>query len=408
MDLYKFLSTSYTAYHAVENAQAMLAEAGFSELCERDGWQLREGGKYFVKRGGSIVAFRYGEGPLRIVASHTDSPCFKLKENALLSDDNFTRLNAEPYGGGIWHTFMDRPLRIAGRIVLEEEGRLCTKTYVSPYPIVLPSLAIHQNREVNEKFSFNAQTELALLGLGKQQLGLGEHVRAYDLFLVPDAAPFESGADLGLLSSPRLDNLTSVFTSLSALIEAAPAHGTTVAACLEAEEIGSRTYAGAGSDFMRTVLTRMTQKTEEERARLFAQSFLISLDNAHGLHPDHPEACDPSNRTKLGGGVVIKGHAGGAYTTDSLTSAVIKTLFDRAGVQYQTFYNRSDARSGSTLGAILFAEVGIPSVDLGLAQLAMHSAVETMAKADLPVLQKGLTAFYQSAITLEGSSAVVE
>lgn len=408
MDLSEFLKTSFTSYHAVANAEEMLSGAGFCELYEQDLWTLAKGGKYYVKRGGSIVAFRYGGGPFRIVASHTDSPCFKLKENAPLTDGSFTRLNAEPYGGGLWYTFLDRPLRIAGRIIAEEDGSLCAKNYVSSYPVVIPSLAIHQNREANDKFSFNAQTELALLGLGKQDLGLGEDVRAYDLFLVPDEAPFESGADLGLLSSPRLDNLTSVYFSLSALAEAETAEGTTVAACLEGEEIGSRTYAGAGSDFLRSVLWRIAEGEAEERLRQFAKSFLISLDNAHSLHPDHPETCDPTNRAVLGGGVVIKGHAGGAYTTDGMTSAVIKTIFSRAGVKYQTFYNRSDVRSGSTLGAILFSGVSIPSADLGLAQLAMHSAVETMAKSDFSALQKGLTAFYKSKITLEGSSAAIE
>ena len=408
MRLREFLKTSYTAYHAVENAAALLEQDGFLRLDERQAWTLEEGGKYYVTRGGGLIAFRYRAGNFRIIASHTDSPCFKLKENAALSDASFTRLNTEPYGGGLWYTFFDRPLKLAGRVIMRDEDKLTARSYVSSFRVVLPSLAIHQNREANEKFAPNLQAELPLLSLGKSELALPENTLSYDLYAVPDVEPFVSGTNGEFLSSPRIDNLSSVYASLLALMETEDFRGTVVAACLDSEEIGSRTYGGAGSDFLRAVLTRIAGGSEEERLARFAGSFLVSLDNAHSLHPNHPEKCDPTSRAVMGGGIVIKGHAGGAYTTDGLTSAVIKRVFERAGVKYQTFFNRSDMRSGSTLGAISLSEISIPSVDLGLAQLAMHSAVETMALSDFEELVKGLGAFYASDITFDGDNVTVE
>ncbi len=404
----EFLKSSYTCYHAVENAETLLAQAGFSALSERESWDLAEGGKYYVTRGGgSLIAFRYSaRGAFRIVASHTDSPCLKLKGNAALSDGAFTRLNTEPYGGGLWYTFFDRPLKIAGRRIAEEDGALVARPYASDFCVVLPSLAIHQNRQANTQFSPNLQTELPLLSLGKKELAEvigGTH--AYDLYAVPAVDPFFAGPEGEFLSSPRLDDLTGVFFSLKALTEADGAEDTVMAACFHAEEIGSSTQNGAASDFLRSVLARIARaqgRDEEERLAAEASSLLLSLDNAHALHPNHPEVCDPTNRPVPGGGVVIKGHAGGSYTTDGLTAAVMRKIFENAGVKYQFFYNRSDAASGSTLGAILLRQTSIPAADLGLAQLAMHSAVETVACSDLEELKRALAAFYACRIAYAG------
>ncbi len=429
MDLLTFLKTSYTPRHAVKNIERMLQARGAVRLDETDIFDtspadgsvacgrvfghLDEGALYYVKRGGSIILFRTGENgqeKFAVVASHTDSPCLKLKENAALSDGQFTRLNTEPYGGGLWYTFFDRPLKLAGRVIRphpENPFALVSELFESDFDVVLPSLAIHQNREANEKFAPNLQTELPLLSLGKTDFDrLLNGAIAYDLFAVPDVAPFVSGAQEEFLSSPRLDDLAGVYTSVCALLDAAPLSGTTqVCACLEAEEIGSRTYAGAGADFLRSTLERIAGVFASPDS--FTRSLLLSLDNAHSLHPNHPETCDPTNRVVLGGGVVIKGHAGGAYTTDAMTSAMVKTMLRRAGVPFQTFYNRSDARSGSTLGAISLSEVSLPSVDIGLAQLAMHSAVETMARSDLDALKAALDAFYAFDLHYHDDSAIV-
>ena len=412
LELCEFLKNSYTCYHAVENAAAMLERAGFARLKEQELWNLKAGGAYYVTRGGSIVAFRYAPtGPFAIVASHTDSPCFKLKENAALCDGTFTRLNAEGYGGGLWYTFFDRPLALAGRVVRGVGDRLVAETYVSASRFVLPSLAIHQNREANEKLSVNLQTELALAGLGEVSIAdmVGPFI-AYDLFLTPAEEPFFGGANGEFLTSPRLDDLAGAYASLHALIGAESAAHTLVAACFEAEEIGSSTQGGAGSDLLRGVLSRIADaqgKTREEELTSLASSLLVSLDNAHSLHPDHPEKCDPTNRAVMGGGVVIKAHAGGAYTTDGMTAAIVKKVLTDAGVKVQPFYNRSDVRSGSTLGAISMRQVSIPSVDIGIAQLAMHSAAETMAWKDFAELEKALAALFKARITFDGNSVTI-
>ncbi|MDE6412045.1 MAG: M18 family aminopeptidase [Clostridia bacterium] len=400
--LISFLENSLTPYHAVANAKKFLEEKGFTALDERDNWNLKEGGKYFVTRNGSsLIAFTFHkDGNFKIVASHTDSPCLKLKESPEMKG-NFTRLNVETYGGLLHYTFFDRHLRIAGRIVQEENGKLVSKLYSSEESVVIPSLAIHMNREANSQFAPDPQTDLLpLYALG--DAALKTEAVARDLYVVSAEKPFINGARGEFLSSPRIDNMTSVCATLHAIANGT--NGVCVAAFFDNEEIGSCTWQGAGSDFLKSTLKRISLiqgKTEEEFMQSCASSLLISLDNAHSVHPNHPEKCDPTNQTIMGGGIVIKIHANGAYTSDALTSAAIKTLFENAGVKYQYFFNRSDMKSGSTLGHISFSQVGIPSVDLGLAQLAMHSALETFAHADYAELKKGLSAFYQSEISIQ-------
>ncbi len=400
-NLLTFLETSLTSFHAVANAKTFLKERGFTSLDERDPWDLKEGGKYFVTRNGSsLIAFTFHKkGNFKIVASHTDSPCFKLKESPEMQG-NFTRLNVETYGGGLYYTFFDRPLRIAGRVIREENGKLVSELYASDETFVIPSVAIHMNREANKQFAPDPQTDLLpLYALGEATLKDAAFAR--DLFVVPAEKPFINGANGEFLSSPRLDNLTSVCASLEAV--SAQTNGVCVAALFDNEEIGSRTRQGAGSDFLKNTLKRIAlaqNKSEEAFMQALSSSLLVSLDNAHSLHPNRPEKCDPTNRAIMGGGIVVKAHANGAYTSDALTSAAIKKLFKDAGVKYQNFYNRSDMQSGSTLGCISFTQIGVPSVDLGLAQLAMHSAVETFAPADYEELKKGLSAFYQSGISV--------
>lgn len=410
--LLRYLETSYTAYQAVENAVAYLREQGFSELNEQSAWNLSEGGKYYVVRNGSsIVAFTVGKGnAYKIIASHTDSPALKLKEHAALHSAPFTKLNTEPYGGALYYTFFDRPLKIAGRIVREKDGILTAQNYVSDTTVSIPSLAVHMNRDANDKFAPNPQVDLLpLLSLGEQELDLNGAI-SYDLFAVCAEAPFVSGANNEFVSSPRVDNLTSVYSSLCALAQSEH-DGICVAACFDNEEVGSRTLQGAGSDFLANVLERIAVArglSKEDYLCALASSFVLSLDNAHSLHPNHPEKCDPTNRAVMGGGVVIKGHAGGAYTTDALSSAIVKKIFADANVRYQTFYNRSDMRSGSTLGTISISQVSIPSADLGIAQLAMHSAVELFAAEDYFELEKGLSAFYDSTIELHGNTVRIK
>ncbi len=414
-DLMQFLDTSYTAWQAVEHAGAYLTAHGFVQLHEGDAWELARGGKYFVVRGGSaLIAFCMGDAQkgVRIVASHTDSPALKLKENAALSDGTYTRLNTEPYGGGLWYTFFDRPLRLAGRIVREHDGALVSENFVSKFLVTLPSLAIHLNRTANEAFATDCRQDLPLLALGKSDLQalLGAPL-ACDLFAACAQTPYLWGEHEEFLCAPRLDDLASVWASLTTLAGADCGDGVCVAACMDSEEVGSRTRQGAAGDFLRAVLGRILrsqQLSEEDAYRIFSRSFCISLDNAQGFHPNHGEQFDPQDRAYLGKGVALKGHAGGAYTTDALSGAVVGKLFAEAGAPLQVFYNRSDARSGSTLGAISLGQACILTADIGLPQLAMHSAVETIARADYAALEMGLSAFWRRRVTVDGERAVLD
>ena len=414
--LIEFLKNSPTSYNACEQAKATLAQHGFQSLSEADDWNLAEGGKYYIARGGSIVAFTVDsldDFAYKIVASHTDSPMLKLKENPVAERNGYASLNVEPYGGGIWYTFLDRPLKLAGRVIKREGGLLLSESVISPFTLTIPSLAIHQNRGVNDGFAINKQIDLQpLLGVSDGETATadmaeilkgiaGEGVISYDLFLVNADLPYTFGLNDEFLSSPRLDNLTSVYASLQALISHESRSGICVAACLNNEEVGSLSYEGADGDFLENVLRRIAYAfrfDDNEYYKALASSFLLSVDNAHAVHPNHPETSDPTNKTALGGGVVIKSHAGKAYITDAMASAVVKTVFDNAGVKYQYFANRSDVKSGGTLGSAALRHVGVLGADIGLAQLAMHSACECLAHSDIQELERGLSAYY--AVTL--------
>lgn len=409
VELSEFLERSLTAYHAVENVRKTLLQNGFTALSETEDFEIAENGKYFVERGASLIAFTVGgldRFSYKIVASHVDSPALKLKENPVKKGENCSVLNVEPYGGGVWYSFFDRPLKIAGRVVKSADGRVYAQSVESPFCVTIPSLAVHQNRGVNEGFAVNAQIDLLpLLSLAGgesewlEKLAGSERVLSHDLFIVPASKPYTFGVNDEFLASPRIDNLSSVCASLDALLNKADAGGVCVAAFMHHEEIGSHSTQGAGGNFLENVLRRIAYALrfdDNEFYKALASSFFLSVDNAHALHPNHPEKSDPTNKTTLGGGIVIKSHAGGAYVTDAISSAVVKTLFEKAGVAYQSFFNRSDARSGSTLGVAALTQLGVAGADIGLAQLAMHSACECFAASDYTELTNGLTAFYSS------------
>ncbi|MBR2441505.1 MAG: M18 family aminopeptidase [Clostridia bacterium] len=412
--LIQFLNTSYTPYHACENAETLLLKHGFTRLREADEWTLCEGGKYYVLRGGAIVAFTVGNLnalSYKIVASHTDSPALKIKENPVMKSGLYATLNTETYGGGIWYSFFDRPLRLAGRVIKKEGNTLYPQTALSPFTLTIPSVAIHQNRTANEGFSVNPQVDLLpLLSLAQNAEGekelieriAGEGVVSHELYLVNADMPYTFGMNGEFLASPRIDNLTSVFASLQALVLEKEHSGICVAACMNNEEIGSSTTQGADGDFLATVLKRIAYALrfdDNEYYKALANSFLLSCDNAHAVHPNHPEKSDPTNKVALGGGVVIKNHANKAYITDAMSSAIVKTVLEKAEVSYQAFFNRSDVRSGSTLGTAALRYTGMLGADIGIPQLAMHSACESFAKADYTAMEKALTAFYQATLT---------
>ena len=413
--LIDFLQNSPTAYHACANVQELLLARGFTPLYETEDWDIQAGGKYFVVRGGSaVIAFTVGaldDFSYKIVASHTDSPALKLKENPLTKSGAYALLNVEKYGGGIWYSFFDRPLKIAGRIVKREGAALKEENVLSPFTLTIPSVAIHQNRGVNEGFSVNPQVDLQpLVGFAGEDISnasivekiAGENVLAYDLFVINADMPYSFGINDEFLASPRIDNLTNVFASIEALTSGGEHSGIAVAACLDNEEIGSRSPQGADSDFLENTLRRIAYALrfdDNEYYKALANSFLLSADNAHAVHPNHPEKSDPTNKVVMGGGIVIKAHANKAYITDATSAAIIKTIFDNADVKHQSFFNRSDVASGSTLGSIAQSHTGIPGADIGIAQLAMHSACECFAKADYFSMVEGISAYFNATVS---------
>ena len=417
--LKNFLQNALTAFHAVDLAKQYLLDNGFRALSESEDFAISEGGKYFVCRDGALIAFTVGgldAFAYKIAASHLDSPALKIKENPLRKAEACATLNVETYGGGIWYSFFDRPLVIAGRVVHQENGRIYSTLVRSSYAVTIPSVAVHQNRGVNEGFAINAQTDLAplvALGTGENWLEkiVGEKPLAYDLYLVNADAPYTFGANDEFLASARIDNLTSAFASLEALVSHADGEGICVAALMDNEEIGSRTLGGADGNFLESTLRRIAYALrfdDNELYKAFASSFLLSVDNAHATHPNHPEKSDPTNRIALGGGVVIKNHANKAYITDAVSAAVVKAVFDKAGVKHQTFFNRSDVRSGSTLGSFASAKLGLAGADIGLPQLAMHSACESCAIEDYQELVNGLTAFYSTDLYRENGEFILK
>ena len=417
--LSSFLETSLTAYHAKDNVKATLLENGFIPLSQTQDWELCEGGKYFVERSASIIAFTVGgldRFAYKIAAAHVDSPALKLKENPERKTESAITLNTEKYGGGIWYSFFDRPLKIAGQIVTREDGKLVTKTATAPFLVSIPSQAIHINRSTNDNFSVQIQTDLQpLYALDSDEpfikTAFQEEVLAYELFLVNAEKPYFFGKDNAFLASPRIDNLTGVSAVLDGFLSANTQKGICVSAFFNHEEIGSQTLQGAGGDFLEKTLRRIAfalRFDDNEYDKALASSLFVSVDNAHALHPNHPEKSDPTNKTKLGGGIVMKNHAGGAYVSDALTIATMKTVFEKAGVPYQSFFNHSDAKSGSTLGVSALAKVGIHGIDIGLGQLAMHSACECFAIKDYQALADGLTAFYSSDFIVDNGTVTIE
>ncbi len=422
--LIDFLQSSPTAYHACENAKELLLSRGFTRLYETEDFALESGGKYFVVRGGSsLIAFTVGDlddFSFKIAASHVDSPALKIKENALNRSGACARLNVETYGKGAWHTYLDRPLKIAGRVVKKEGATLKSETVLSPFTLTIPSLAIHQNREVNEGLAVNPQTDLQPLlctfdeSLTEEKLlekiGANDAI-SYDLFLVNADMPYSFGLNDEYLASPRVDNLTSVFASLEALLAGGEHSGVAVVALLDNEETGSLSPQGADGDLLENTLRRIAYALrfdDNEYYKAVASSFLLSVDNAHATHPNHPEKSDPTNPVVMGEGVVIKYHASKSYITDGYASAVVKAILENADVKYQTFFNRADMRSGSTLGSLSQRHVSTMGADIGIAQLAMHSACECFAKADYLSMVECLSAFFSTTIRLVKDEIILQ
>ena len=406
-ELLTFIQKSPSVYHVVENIKNSLVEQRFTELKEKEAWQIVEGQGYFVVRNdSSVIAFRMPQESAKgfhVVATHSDSPTFKVKESAEMTvEDKYIKLNTEKYGGMILSTWLDRPLSVAGRLVVKgEDGAPVVKLVnVDKDLLVIPNVAIHMNRDMNKGFEYNPQVDmLPLVALGskgdskdllKKELakvaGVKEkEILSHDLFLYVREPGRLVGADGELILSPKLDDLQCVYTSLQAFVQKFPQRYISVLAVFDNEEVGSGTAQGADSTFLQDVMQRIGEGmgcSHGQYCQMVADSFLISADNAHAVHPNHPEKADPTNRPYIGGGIVIKYHGSQRYTTDAVSAAKMKLLCNKAKVGYQTYTNRSDVVGGSTLGNVSTAHVSLSSVDVGLPQLAMHSAVETAGCKD--------------------------
>ena len=414
--LFDYIKNSPSPFHTINQAKNLLSEAGFIELFEQEDWEIKNGESYFVVRNDSaIIAFKVPKNGFKgfhMVASHSDSPSFKLKENGTLKGaEGCVKLNVEKYGGMIMSTWFDRPLSIAGRVCVDTENGIENKLiHFDEDLLVIPNLAIHMNRSVNDGVKYSAQTDMcpvystsldaALLETRvAEKLGVSkEAILGQDLYVYTRQESTLVGAEKDMIVSPRLDDLECVYASVQALIESAPSDYISVCAVLDNEEVGSATIQGADSDFLVTTLKRAVYGlggTEVSYMKAIAESFMISADNAHGVHPNHPEKADLNNRPVLNGGIVIKYSGNQKYTSDAFTGSIMKMICKTANVPYQVFYNHSDVLGGSTLGNISTAHVSVKSVDIGLAQWAMHSAVETAGTNDVKYLVDALKVYYE-------------
>lgn len=426
--LIEFLKTSTSAFHAVKNVCDALEHGGYVRLQEGQRWQLEKGGKYFVTRNqSSVIAFRIpacGFAPVQAVASHSDSPVFRIKQHPELAvQGKYTLLNTERYGGMIMNTWMDRPLSIAGRVLVKSGSRLESRLIsIDRDLLLIPNLAIHMNREMNDGVKYNAQVDMLPLygditakdgfnALIAEEAGVDpEQIAGSDLYLYNRMLPSVWGKDESYISAARLDDLECVYTSMQAFLNAETGEHINMLCVFDNEEVGSGTRQGADSTFFEDVIVRTACAFDADADQLraaLASSFLLSADNAHALHPNHPEKADAVNRPCMNEGIVVKFSANQKYTTDGVSNAVFAAICEKAGVPVQYFHNRSDSIGGSTLGNISTAHVSIRSVDIGLAQLAMHSSYETAGVKDVLHMISGLTAFYNAELR-ESADGMIE
>ncbi|HAN78723.1 MAG TPA: M18 family aminopeptidase [Bacteroidales bacterium] len=423
-NLINFIYSSPTPFHAVENLEKIWGYKEFKELKFEDKWHIAPGGKYFVtKNGSAMFGFIAGTGKpqehgFKIIAAHTDSPVFKIKPSPeWVVAGNYLKLNTEPYGGIIMSTWFDRPLSLAGRISLRSNNTLkpTVKNIRIDRPIAyIPNLAIHMNREVNNGTPINAQTDVLpilgminstfekenyLISLLAKEAGVAQtDILDFELFLFE----FEKGSFVGLneefISSGKLDNLAMVHASAIALANAEPAKATCVAAFFDNEEVGSQTKQGAAAPVLKTIIERVVLALggdTDDFYRAVSQSFMISADMAHALHPNYEHKYDPLNRPIMNKGPVIKIHNGQKYTTDGVTGAVFAQLCESKGIPFQKFVNRSDVAGGSTLGNISTSQLDIATVDVGNPMFAMHSIRELSGVTDHLYMKEVFDAFYE-------------
>lgn len=423
-DLLTYIAQCPTAFHTVAHSGSVLETAGYTPLYEHTPWTLEKGGKYYVTRNGSsLIAFRVGtDAPtgFMMAAAHGDSPCFKLNESPeMAGPDGTVRLSVEKYGGSIHASWLDRPLSVAGRVMVRTGNGVSARLIDLREPCaIIPHVAIHMDRQMNDKNTLNAAVDMVpLYAPGADVPSLASRVAAAagaatedilgsDLFIYN---PQRGESWNGLITAPRLDDLHCAYAALRAFLDAGDNASAIPVCCIfDNEEVGSQTKQGAASTFLRDVLVHICVclgLDDTDLPRLLRGSFLASCDNAQGHHPNHPELADPRHAPVLGKGVVIKHNAAQHYTTDAVSDALFRLLCERAGVPVQHYNNRADMPGGSTLGNIANTQVSLNTVDIGCAQLAMHSAYETAAAADTDYMVRALKALFAAALEADGDGS---
>lgn len=422
-NLFQFIESSPTPFHAIDTMKRSLDKKGYRQLLESEDWKLQQGGRYYVIRNGSsLIAFRIPAAYLKgfqIMASHSDAPCLKLKENPEIKSENtYVKLNVEKYGGMLCSTWFDRPLSVAGRLVVRtDHGAAARLVNVKRDLLILPSLAIHMNREANEGYKYNVQKDmLPVYGLESEdaqnpgsfmdmiarEAGVRrQDILGSDLYVYNRMPGSVWGANREFMSIGKLDDLECAFSSMQGFLMARDGDSVPVHCVFDNEEVGSSTKQGAASTFLADTLIRINQGLGGDTVsyrRALASSLMLSADNAHAVHPNYPEKACPTNRPLINQGIVIKFSGNQKYTSDGVSAGLFRSLCERAEVPTQVFANRSDLLGGSTLGNISGTQVAVNCVDIGLPQLAMHSSYETAGVKDLGYLIRAAKIFYEASV----------
>ena len=402
-----FLDASVSVYHAAAYLADVLADAGYTRLSEGENWNLTAGGKYYLVRGGTaVLAFRVPETTPKgflLTASHSDRPTFKVKENAELTG-KYTRLATEKYGGMLMAPWLDRPLSIAGRVLVEtEDGVQSRLVNIDRDLLMIPNVAIHMNRQANEGYKWNPAVDtLPLLG-GADAAGklndlleeeAGGKILGHDLYLYVRQKATVWGMDEEYISSAALDDLQCAWACTQGFLSAEDGGSIPVLCVFDSEEVGSASVQGAASKLLESTISRICTGLGMNEQLMLSNSFMISADNAHAVHPNHPEFADANNAPVVNGGVVLKFNASQRYCTDGVSAAIFRKVCNKAGVKVQTYCNRADVPGGSTLGNISLSHVSVPTADIGLPQLAMHSCYETAGVQDAIDLEKVMAVYY--------------
>ena len=409
-----FLDEAKSIYHTTAALGRWMEEAGYTRLSEGEDWNLIPGGKYYFIRGGSaIIAFRIPKSTAKgfmMTASHCDRPAFKLKENGELVGV-YTRVETEKYGGMLIAPWLDRPLSVAGRVLVETENGVESRLVDIDRDIALiPNVAIHMDRKVNEGYAWNPAVDMIPLLGGKDAAGkLGEllktqaggRILSHDLYLYLRQKASVWGLENEYISAAGLDDLDCVWGCAQGFLKAEESEAIPLLCVFDGEEEGSNSVQGARSTMLETALERICGSLGLDLYKMLANSFMVSADNVHAIHPNHPELADAANAPEMNRGVVVKFNATQRYTTDALSAAVFRRICEQAGVPLQTYYNRADIKGGATLGHISLHHVSVPSADIGLPQLAMHSCYETAGVRDTLYLEQAMAAYY--ATTLEAT-----